>query len=103
MLGPMIIRELAPWLLIAWGGLLTLKPNIFVRGHWKQTDIAQRLLSPTAYLVYTRTLGLFSILFGFVWLVLIYGGEPRGPHKESPRRQIAQIDQSSPLRDENRL
>jgi len=37
----------AGWLLIAVGVLFIVKPNIFRRGIWKETDIAQRLLSNT--------------------------------------------------------
>jgi hypothetical protein len=56
---------------MAWGVLLTLKPNIFVRGIWKHTDIAQRLLSPKTYLIYTRCVGTFFIAAGFIWLLLL--------------------------------
>ena len=62
---------------MAWGVLLTLKPNLFVRGIWKKTDIAQRLLSPKNYLIYTRCVGTFFILSGLVWLFLQSTAEPR--------------------------
>lgn len=65
------VTIILPWILIIWGGILVIKPNLFVRWHWKRTDVAQRLLSPKAYLIYTRTLGLFFIIAGFVWLVVI--------------------------------
>ena len=67
----MTVSIILPWLLIIWGGILVIKPNLFVRGHWERTDIAQRLLSPKAYLIYTRTLGLVFIIAGFVWLAVI--------------------------------
>ena len=54
-----------------------LKPNVFVRGHWKRTDIAQRLLSPKNYLIYTRCVGIFFILSGLVWLFLQSAAESR--------------------------
>ena len=64
------IDLIGAFILIVWGGILVLKPNLFVRGIWKRTNIAQRLLSPKGYLVYTRTLGLLFILAGFVWLAV---------------------------------
>jgi hypothetical protein len=64
------IDLIGAFILIVWGGILVLKPNLFVRGIWKRTDIAQRLLSPKAYLVYGRTLGLLFMLAGFVWLAV---------------------------------
>jgi hypothetical protein len=47
------IDLIGAFILIAWGGLLVLKPNLFVRGIWKRTDIAQRLLSPKIPDLYT--------------------------------------------------
>ncbi len=61
---------------MAWGVLLALRPNIFVRGIWKRSDIAQRLLSPKSYLIYSRCVGIFFIVAGFIWLVLT-SVEPR--------------------------
>ena len=78
-----IIPTFGPWFFMAWGVLLSLKPNIFVRGIWKHTDIAQRLLSPKAYLIYTRCVGIFFIAAGFIWLVLTSAG-PRHHHSERP-------------------
>jgi hypothetical protein len=66
-----MLDTLGPWFFMAWGVLLTLKPNIFVRGIWKHTSIAQRLLSPKAYLIYTRCVGTFFIATAFLWLLLI--------------------------------
>ena len=62
---------------MAWGVMLALKPNIFVRGIWKKTAIAQRLLSPKNYLIYTRCVGIFFILAGLVWLFLQSAVESR--------------------------
>jgi hypothetical protein len=72
-----ILSTFGPWFFMAWGVLLVLKPNLFVRGHWKRTDIAQQLLSPKAYLVYTRCVGIFFILSGLVWLFLQSAAEHR--------------------------
>jgi hypothetical protein len=71
-----MLDTLGPWFFLAWGVLLTLKPNIFVRGIWKHTDIAQRLLSPNAYLVFVRCVGTFFITSSFIWLLLL-SAEPR--------------------------
>jgi hypothetical protein len=71
-----MLGTLGPWFLMSWGVLLTLKPNVFVRGIWKRTSIAQRFLSPNAYLIYTRSVGTFFIAAGFIWLLLL-SVEPR--------------------------
>jgi NADH:ubiquinone oxidoreductase subunit 4 (subunit M) len=72
-----ILSTVGPWFFMAWGVMLVLKPNIFVRGIWKETDIAQRLLSPKNYLIYTRCVGIFLILSGLVWLFLQSAAESR--------------------------
>ena len=72
-----ILSTFGPWFFMAWGVLLVLKPNLFVRGHWKRTDIAQQLLSPKAYLVYTRCVGIFFIVAGLVWLFVQSAAEHR--------------------------
>ena len=78
------IDLIGAFILIVWGGILVLKPNLFVRGIWKRTNIAQRLLSPKSYLVYTRTLGLFFILAGFVWLAVAPTRNPDSPRQTAP-------------------
>src|SRR6266446_10913839 len=83
MLSHSIISTFGPWVFMAWGVLLTLKPNIFVRGIWKETDIAQRLLSPKNYFIYTRCVGIFFILSGLVWLFLQSAAEHRHHAQDS--------------------
>jgi hypothetical protein len=56
-------------LLIAVGGLYFAKPDLFKRGVWKKTDIAQRLLSPEGYNKYMRLVGLVNVIIGIVLLV----------------------------------
>jgi hypothetical protein len=51
-------------ILLVTGTIFVLKPAIFQRWFWKQTDIAQRLLSPGAYLRYMRFVGAVNILVG---------------------------------------
>jgi hypothetical protein len=76
-----ILLTFGPWFFMAWGVLLVLKPNVFVRGFWKRTDVAQQLLSPKAYLVYTRGVGIFFIVAGLIWLVVQSAAEHRRHHK----------------------
>jgi hypothetical protein len=71
---------IGPWFFMAWGVLLVLKPNVFVRGFWKRTDIAQQVLSPKAYLVYTRGVGIFFIVAGLIWLFVQSAAEPHHRH-----------------------
>jgi len=78
------IDLIGAFILIVWGGILVLKPNLFARGIWKRTDIAQRLLSPKGYLVYTRTLGLLFILAGFVWLAVAPTRSSDSPRQAAP-------------------
>jgi hypothetical protein len=65
-----------PWgiALILIGLLYTLKPDIFRRGIWKQTSIAQRLLSPTGYIKYMQGFGISLILIGSTLLFLDWRG-----------------------------
>ena len=57
--------------LVALGVLYQLKPNLFRRWFWTKTSIMQRLLSPTAYERYIKSLGLLYILLGI--LLTSYG------------------------------
>jgi hypothetical protein len=50
--------------LIAIGVLYLRKPNLFRRGHWMKTGIAERNLSPVAYIKYMRGVGVFHIVVG---------------------------------------
>ena len=53
-------------ILIAFGILYLIKPDIFQRGFWKKTAISQRLLTPEQNKVYMRILGVVFIVVGFV-------------------------------------
>jgi len=61
-----------PWgiALIVVGLVYTLKPDLFRRGIWKQTSIAQRALSPTGYIRYMRGFGIVLIVIGSALLFL---------------------------------
>jgi hypothetical protein len=59
------------WLLIVTGVIYILKPDIFKRGIWKETDIAQRKLSPEGYLKYMRFAAAIYIATGV--LLLLFG------------------------------
>ena len=63
------------WLLILIGIVYLIKPDIFRRGIWIKTSVAQRTLSPGGYLRYMRVVGVVCVLLG---LYLVYGGH-RGP------------------------
>ncbi len=54
--------------LIAWGILLLRKPNLFRRGMWMKTGIAERNLSAEAYIKYSRGVGVFNIALGIAFL-----------------------------------
>ena len=56
--------------LMAVGALYLCKPNLFRRGHWMKTGIAERNLSADAYIKYARGVGVFHIVVGiavFAW------------------------------------
>jgi uncharacterized membrane protein len=62
----------AGWFLVIVGVVYILKPDIFRRGIWKHTSIAQRTLSPEGYLKYMRWVGVITIALGILFLVLGY-------------------------------
>jgi hypothetical protein len=55
--------------LTAVGVLYLIKPDIFRRGIWRRTDIAQRNLSPEGYLKYMRGVGVVHVIAGLVLLL----------------------------------
>jgi uncharacterized protein YjeT (DUF2065 family) len=55
--------------LTAVGMLYLVKPDIFRRGIWRKTDIAQRNLSPEGYLKYMRGVGVVHIVAGLILLL----------------------------------
>ena len=62
----------AGWFLIIAGVVYLVKPDIFKRGVWTRTSIAQRTLSPEGYLKYMRWVGVIAIALGILLLVLRY-------------------------------
>ena len=65
-----IYATFAGLFLIAYGILLVRKPNLFRRGIWMKTGIAERNLSPEGYVKYMRGVGAFNIVLGiafFAW------------------------------------
>jgi len=62
----------AGWFLIVVGVVYILKPDIFRRGIWKHTSIAQRTLSPEGYPKYMRWVGVITLAFGILFVVLGY-------------------------------
>jgi hypothetical protein len=57
-------------ILLCFGALYVIKPDIYRRGIWKRTDIAQRKLTPAQYTRYMRLLGVGFILAGIVLVIL---------------------------------
>ncbi len=57
-------------ILLCFGVLYVIKPNIFRRGIWKETSIMQRTLSPGHYALYMRLLGVVFIIAGVVLILL---------------------------------
>jgi hypothetical protein len=55
--------------LTAIGVLYLVKPDIFRRGIWRKTDIAQRNLSPEGYLKYMRGVGVVHVIAGLILLL----------------------------------
>jgi hypothetical protein len=56
------------------GIIYVVKPNIYQRWFWKQTDIMQRLLSPERYVVVMRYLGWLFIVVGVILLIIAVWG-----------------------------
>jgi hypothetical protein len=61
--------KFAGFLLIAVGILYLRKPDLFRRGIWMKTGIAERNLSPEGYTKYMRGVGVFNIVLGIALLV----------------------------------
>jgi len=64
------VSTFANWGLIIVGVIYILKPDIFRRGIWKHTSIAQRTLSPEGYRRFMRWIGVISIALGLLFLAL---------------------------------
>jgi hypothetical protein len=62
--------NIAGWLLVVFGVTYIVKPDLFRRGVWRKTSVAQRTLSPGGYLRYMRGVGVFCVLVG---LYLVFG------------------------------
>jgi hypothetical protein len=63
-----VYAKFAGFLLIAVGILYLRKPDLFRRGIWMKTGIAERNLSPEGYIKYMRGVGLFNIVLGIALL-----------------------------------
>jgi hypothetical protein len=58
--------------LIALGIVYVLKPDLFRRGIWTRTSVAQRTMSPEGYLKYMRGMGVLWIVVGVALLIWRY-------------------------------
>ena len=57
-------------ILVAFGILYLIKPDIYRRGFWKQTDILQRKLSPERYKQFMRWFGGGFLVAGTILILL---------------------------------
>ena len=64
------MRNLGGVFVLVSGIVFLVKPDIFRRGIWKRTDIAQQALSPEGYLRYMRGMGILNIVLGVAIIVL---------------------------------
>jgi len=58
--------------LIALGVVYLLKPDLFRRGIWTRTSLAQRTMSPEGYLRYMRGMGVLWIVVGIALVLWGY-------------------------------
>jgi uncharacterized protein YjeT (DUF2065 family) len=56
--------------LIIFGLVYLIKPNIFRVGFWKKTAVTQQIFTPKQYNLYMRILGGISILAGCYFLFI---------------------------------
>jgi hypothetical protein len=56
-------------ILIVFGVIYLIKPDIYRRWIWKETDITQKLLSPKQYILFMRILGGIFVMVG-LYLIL---------------------------------
>jgi hypothetical protein len=57
-------------LLIVFGIIYLIKPDIFRRGIWRKTAVTQQVFSEKNYLIYMRVLGAVFIAAGIIIWVL---------------------------------
>ena len=57
-------------ILLIFGIIYLIKPDIYKRGIWTKTAITQQVFSPVRYKQYMRLLGIAFIVSGLVLLIL---------------------------------
>jgi len=57
------------FIMIAFGIIYIIKPNVFKAGIWKKTAITQQVFSPKQYGRYIRILGVFAIILGLYFIL----------------------------------
>ena len=55
--------------LITFGVVYLIKPDLFQRGIWKKTAISQQVLTPEQNKIYMRVLGAIFILVGLAIII----------------------------------
>ena len=65
--------EMTIWgvVLLLFGIIYIVKPNIFQRWFWKRTGVFQQIFGPEKYLVFMRVLGGIFIIAGLILLCLV--------------------------------
>jgi uncharacterized protein YjeT (DUF2065 family) len=53
-------------ILVIFGVIYVIKPDIFRRGIWRKTAVTQQIFSEKNYLIYMRVLGVVAIVAGII-------------------------------------
>ncbi len=57
-------------ILLVFGIIYLIKPDIFKRWFWKKTDIFQKIFNENQYLIFMRILGSLLIIFGLIIIII---------------------------------
>lgn len=57
-------------ILLVFGIVYIVKPDLYRRWMWKKTDVLQQMLSPERYIKFMRLLGVILSVAGIILLIL---------------------------------
>lgn len=57
-------------ILLVFGIVYIVKPDLYRRWIWKKTDVLQQMLSPERYIKFMRILGIILSVAGIILLIL---------------------------------
>lgn len=57
-------------ILLVFGIIYIVKPDLYRRWIWKKTDVLQQVLSPKRYIKFMRVLGVILSVAGIILLIL---------------------------------